>query len=137
MDTGVYDRVMPSIEELPSLDRDTVERLRAALREAGAVFAFVHGSRASGGHREDSDIDVAAWFGHEVPAWEVALPVGVDLLVLDDAPLELAGRVANEGVLLLDDDPLRRVDWQADRAKRYLDEAPRRRELVRLVLGRG
>lgn len=128
---------MRCVEELPGFDRDTVERLRAALREAGAVFAFVHGSRASGGHREDSDLDVAAWFGRDPAAWEVALPAGVDLLVLDDAPLELAGRVANEGVVLLDEDPSRRVDWQADRAKRYLDDAPRRRELVRLVLGRG
>lgn len=128
---------MRSVEELRSLDRDTVEQLRAALVQAGAVFAFLHGSRASGTHREDSDVDVAAWFGREVAAWEIALPVGVDLLVLDDAPLELAGRVANEGILLLDEDPERRVDWQADRAKRYLADEPRRRELVRSVLGRG
>lgn len=128
---------MPSVEELGSLDRATVERLRAVLRNAGAMFAFVHGSRASGGHRADSDLDIAAWFGRQVAAWEIELPSGVDLLVLDDAPLELAGRIANAGILLLDDDPPRRIDWQADRAKRYLDEAPRRRELVRMVLGRG
>lgn len=128
---------MPAVEDLATLDPDTVERLRTALREAGAVFAFVHGSRTSPDHRQDSDLDVAAWFGRRVAAWEVTVPAGVDLLVLDDAPLELAGRVANAGFLLLDDDPALRVEWQADRAKRYLAEAPRRRELVRVVLGRG
>lgn len=100
---------MPAVEELGSLDRATVERLRTALRHAGAVFTFVHGSRASGDHREDSDLDIAAWFGRRVAAWEVVVPAGVDLLVLDDAPLELAGRVANAGFLLLDDDPEMRV----------------------------
>lgn len=63
------------------------------------------------------------------------VPAGVDLLVLDDAGLELAGRVAQDGVLLLDDDPSTRVAWQADRSKRYLDEAYRRRELTAMIFG--
>jgi hypothetical protein len=58
-------------------------------------------------------------------------------LVLDTAGLELAGRVAQRGVLLLDDDPPRRVAWQADHTKRFLDEAHRRQASVQTVLGRG
>lgn len=118
-------------------DGVTVDRLRELLRSAGAVFAFVHGSRLTDAHRADADVDVAAWFGRRLGAWEVALPASVDLLVLDDAPLELAGRVAQHGALLLDEDPPVRVAWQADRCKRYLDEAHRRRALVATVLGRG
>jgi predicted nucleotidyltransferase len=72
----------------------------ATLKLAGARFAYLHGSRATGRHRPDSDIDVAAFFGDQPPAsFEVLLPPGVDLLVLDDAPLELAGRVAAGGRL--------------------------------------
>jgi len=37
-----------------------------------------------------------------------------DLLILDRAPLWLAGRVALNGVLLFDDDPPAREAWQAD-----------------------
>ncbi len=111
--------------------------LRAALRRAGAVFAYVHGSRVSGLHHQWSDLDVAAWFGRVVGAWEIRVPPGVDLMVLDTAGLELAGRVAQHGVLLLDDDPPVRVRWQADRSKRYLDEAHRRAQLVQTVLGGG
>src|SRR5688500_14005552 len=94
-----------------------------ALRRAGARFAFVHGSRATGHEAPGSDLDVAAWWGADAPApWDVDVPAGIDLLVLDTAPLELAGRVALHGVLLFDDDPPARVRWQAQTRLVYLDE---------------
>ncbi len=97
----------------------------APLRGAGAMFAYVHGSRATGEQRPDSDLDVAAHFGGRAPAsWDVLLPAGVDLLVLDTAPLFLAGRVAVRGRLLFDDDPSARVAWEADTRTIYLDELP-------------
>ena len=97
-----------------------------ALRAAGARFAFLHGSRAEGTAREVSDIDVAAFWGEDPPApWGVELPVGVDLVVLDTAPMWLTGRIALRGVLLFDDDPEMRVAWQADTRLRYLDDLPR------------
>jgi predicted nucleotidyltransferase len=101
----------------------------AALRRAGARFAFVHGSRATGERaRPDSDLDVAAWWGHDPPApWDVDLPAGVDLLILDDAPLELAGRVAVDGRLLYEDNPPARVAWQAQTRTIYFDEEWRQR----------
>lgn len=109
---------------------DAEERLRGeatnVLRAVGARFALVHGSRARGDARPDSDLDVAAWWGEDPPAsFEVLLPAGVDLLVLDTAPLELAGRVAVDGVLLFDDDPPARVRWVATTRKIYFDELPR------------
>jgi len=100
----------------------------ARLRSAGARFAFLHGSRAAGTARADSDLDVAAWWESDPPqAFEVLLPPGVDLLVLNDAPLELAGRVALGGRLLFDDDPPARVRWLAGTRKIYADELPRLR----------
>ncbi|MFY9807089.1 MAG: nucleotidyltransferase domain-containing protein [Pseudonocardiaceae bacterium] len=82
------------------------------LRAAGAVFALIHGSRVLGRVRPDSDLDVGAWWGSRPPkSWEVDLPVGVDLVVLDTAPLWLAGRIAQDNRLLFDDDPRARVQW--------------------------
>ena len=68
--------------------------------------------------------------------WDVAvdLPDVVDLLVLDSAPLKLAGRVAQHGVLLFDDDPPARVRWQATTRRIWLDEAPRMEESLRLFI---
>ncbi|MEO6120841.1 MAG: nucleotidyltransferase domain-containing protein [Acidimicrobiales bacterium] len=101
-----------------------------ALRRHGARFAFVHGSRAAGEAGPTSDLDVAAWWGSAPPApWDVVLPDGVDLLVLDTAPLELAGRVALRGRLLFEVDPAQRVRWQATTRLLFLDEEPLQREL--------
>lgn len=98
----------------------------AALRLAGARFAFLHGSRAVGASRPESDWDVAAWWEVDAPqAFEVDVPSGVDLLVLNGAPLELAGRVAMHGRLLFEDDAVARVRWQATTRKIYADELPR------------
>jgi predicted nucleotidyltransferase len=98
----------------------------STLRAAGARFAFVYGSRARRTHRPNSDLDVATYWGADAPPpFEVLLPSRVDLLVLDTAPLELAGRVAVDGVLLFDDDPAARVHWVATTRKIYFDELPR------------
>jgi uncharacterized protein len=104
----------------------------AALRAAGARFALVHGSRVEGRERPDSDLDVGAWWGTDAPdAWAVRVPAGVDLVVLDTAPLWLVGRVAQYGELLFDDDPPARVAWQADTRLRYVDEIPAVRRRLR------
>jgi predicted nucleotidyltransferase len=109
---------------LEPLLRSVTERLA----DAGARFVYLHGSHAAGTATASSDVDVAAWFGRAVDSWVVAgeLPDKVDLLVLDTAPLELAGRVAMRGRLLLDLDPAQRVGWEAATRKVYLDELPRR-----------
>lgn len=111
----------------------------AVLRAHGARFGFAHGSRVAGTATAASDLDVAAWFGGDDPApWVVAadLPAGVDLLVLDAAPLELAGRVAQHGVLVLDDDPAARVRWQATTRRIWHDERDRR-DRSRLLFAAG
>jgi len=102
------------------------EDIAAALRTAGARFAQMHGSRVTGRARPDTDMDVAAWWDGDAPAsFEVDLPPGVDLVVLNGAPLELAGRLAVDGQLLYDDDPPARVRWVATTRKIYFDERPR------------
>lgn len=114
----------------------------ALLRAAGSRFAFLHGSRATGTARDDSDTDVAAWFGTGAPSsFEVLLPAGVDLTVLDTAPLELAGRIAAAGVLLFSDDEPARVRWQATTRTIWFDERPRferaHREFLAAAVARG
>lgn len=108
-----------------------MEEIVAGLREQGARFAYLFGSTATGRATPRSDVDVAAWFGDsDVDGWLVGarLPARVDLLVLDQAPLALAGQVALHGRLLFDDDPPARVRWEATTRKLYADEEPRRRQ---------
>lgn len=112
-----------------------------ALRRAGAAFALLFGSRARGTQRPDSDWDVAAYWTGPVPAaWDVELPPGVDLVVLNGAPLELAGTIALEGEVLYEDDAVARVRWVATTRRIWLDERPRferaHREFLEAVRGR-
>lgn len=117
---------MPDLSMAEAVDRELKQEIIDALRRAGAVFALLHGSRVTGQSQADSDVDVAAWWRSDAPAsFEVHSPPGVDLMVLNDAPLELAGRVAVEGQLLFDDDPPARVRWIATTRKVYFDERPR------------
>ncbi len=102
------------------------ERTIDALRASGARFALVFGSRARGTAFPASDLDVAAWWPADAPQpWELDLPEGVDLVDVQRAPLELAGRIACEGVVLFDDDPSERVRWVATTRKIWLDERER------------
>jgi predicted nucleotidyltransferase len=107
-------------------DAALLDAVAAALRRAGAVFALVFGSRARGTAHPGSDLDVAAWWPADPPSpWELELPAGVDLVVIDGLPLELAGRIALDGTVLFEDDPAARVRWVAQTRKIWLDERPR------------
>ena len=118
---------------------DLVERLRAAVPAALAgepvAFALLHGSHAAGTAGPRSDVDVAVHLiedAHEVDQLELRLRVAgalertlgtgpVDVVVLDDAPLALAGRVAQHGVVVHDADPVARVRWTSLTLRRYHD----------------
>jgi predicted nucleotidyltransferase len=99
------------------------------LTSIGAAFVLLVGSHARGAATDRSDVDVAAHFGgagSRILRQALGqLPPGVDLLVLDTAPAELAGRAALEGIVLRQRDPVARVRWVADTRKRYLDEQDR------------
>ncbi|MDO5629737.1 MAG: nucleotidyltransferase domain-containing protein [Mobilicoccus sp.] len=111
-----------STTDLDALIRRAVE----ALVDAGARVVFLHGSQATGQAGPASDIDLAALFDEPAPApFDIPLPTGVDLLVLNEAPLEVAGRIALHGRVVHESDMFERVDWQARTRKIYLDERPR------------
>lgn len=106
-----------------SVDDERVRSVVASLSDAGADFAYLFGSQARGEAQEESDLDVAAHFPREAPqAFELEMPAGVDLLILNDAPLAIKGRVATEGVLLFESDPVAHVRWLATTRKIYFDE---------------
>ncbi len=105
------------------MDQALLDEAIARLRAREAQFAYLHGSQAAGTARPDSDIDLAARFPDPAPAnFEVDLPSGVDLIVLNDAPLEIAGRIAMHGRLLFQEDEVARVRWEATMRKIYSDE---------------
>jgi len=107
------------------------ERVVGILREAGVVVAYLFGSRARGDEREGSDADVAVLPGGHLGLLDrerlamrlaAALEVPeVDVLVLEEAPLELRGRVVQEGKLIFSDDEPRRIEFEVRTRNEYFD----------------
>lgn len=105
--------------------------------------AYLHGSRARGNARADSDADFAVilradrspsdrWRKRLELLDSAASALGtdrVDVLILEEAPSPLAHRAIRDGVLMVDRDARRRVEVVESVFRRYLDEAWLRRVL--------
>jgi predicted nucleotidyltransferase len=119
----------------PALLQKLTAVVQQPFREHGVLAAYAHGSRVSGRPLPDSDLDVGyylmgfregqaltfqqeALLGSELSE---ALGVEVDLRNLADAPLELRGRVLEEGVRIFSGDDVRRVGLERDLLGRYHD----------------
>lgn len=121
------------------LDAGLLGRLEEAAARAFAglpvAAAYAYGSRVSGRPRPDSDLDVgyrltsraggaALPLASELQVAAVmseAIGLEVDLRSLDEAPLELRGRVLEEGRRIHDGDPVERVAFERNTLARYHD----------------
>lgn len=122
------------------MDRDIlIERVRKAaariLAGRNVLAAYAFGSRIAGSPRPDSDLDIGYYFAGgpgeaTLPLRdEVALAsalsdeigLDVDLRDLGGAPLELRGRVLEEGVRVYCSDAVARVALERDILGRYHD----------------
>lgn len=120
---------------------DTVlrERLRLAaerlFRGGPILAAYAYGSRVAGYPRAASDLDVGYYLegyraGQTLPlreelrlaaALSEAVGLDVDSRNLADAPLELRGRVLEEGLRLYSGDDVARVELERELLGRYHD----------------
>jgi predicted nucleotidyltransferase len=132
---------------------DLRTRLRCAAAAefsgAGVQFAYLFGSHARGQAREGSDVDVAVHFIEDVPpeqyleratmlSGRLARRAGVGpidgLVVLNEAPLRLVGRVLRDRVVLLGQDDPARVDFEMRMGKQAMDFEVRAAALDRALL---
>lgn len=104
------------------------------LADSGVAVAYLFGSRALGRPRPDSDADVAVLTERPLDLLERgvladrlarALDVPeVDLVVLEEASLELRGHVVQEGTVLHSDDEPRRVAFETRTRSEWFDYRP-------------
>lgn len=113
------------------------DTLRTALRADDRVAAaWLFGSEARGEARPDSDIDVGVLFVDPPlrtllgQPWTLADELSrltgrpVDLVVLNDAPVDLIHRVLRDGRLLLGHDSPERVRFEVRSRNEYWDILP-------------
>ncbi|MCC3751783.1 MAG: nucleotidyltransferase domain-containing protein [Halorhodospira halophila] len=117
---------------------DLTGKLRGQLeRERGLIAcAYLYGSRATGQARDDSDVDLAVLFRDpQQPALvcpaarlaqrlEQAIRRPIDLIDVEQAPVDLVHRILRDGILLLDAIPARRIAFEVDARNRYFDLLP-------------
>ena len=117
---------------------DLTGKLREQLeRERGLIAcAYLYGSRATGQARDDSDVDLAVLFRDpQEPALvcpaarlaqrlEQAIRRPIDLIDVEQAPVDLVHRILRDGILLLDAAPERRIAFEVDARNRYFDLLP-------------
>lgn len=121
------------------LDSALRGRLRAAAKRLfptrSVLAAYAFGSRVSGKPRPDSDLDVGYYLrgyrehsrlslkNEMLLAADLTAAVGVrvDLRDLAEAPLELRGRVLEEGVRIYSGEDAERVGLERDLLGRYHD----------------
>lgn len=117
---------------------DVLERLRAAapavLADEPVRVAYLFGSHARGEASQLSDVDVALLAPDVVPHERLDLRLRVigrlstaaripdlDVIVLDESPLTLTGRVIRDGVVIYSVDELLRAEYESRTFREFVD----------------
>jgi len=118
------------------------EQLEEALRRAFStappeiIAVYLYGSRARGTATARSDVDLGVLYrAAPVPSLETlpfdieaelerGLGAPVEIVVLNDAPVDLVHRVLRDGTLLLDRDPSRRIRFEVKARNEFFDLQP-------------
>lgn len=126
----------------PKDTAEITERLREELEgraeRDGIAAAYLFGSVARGTARFDSDVDVGVLYAQDPPQTLKGLSIGfnlgwdleellglpVQVVILNDASVELAFRVVRDGKLLVERDPGRRVAFEVRTGLEYWDLEP-------------
>jgi predicted nucleotidyltransferase len=123
------------------------ERFTQVFAGTPVVFAYLFGSRVTGSSRPDSDADVAVLLDDSVTATrhldvrlelsrrlEPVLGAEVDVVVLNDVRLAVAGRVVQQRRVLYSRDEPARVQFESRVMKEYLDFRIHQLPLARQML---
>lgn len=109
---------------------------KALADEASVAAAYLFGSYARGDFREGSDIDLGVVFKEFPPKvllgpvsdvhgrLETALNREIDLVAMNDAPVDLVHRILRDGVLVNEGDPSTRVAFEVKARNEYFDLKP-------------
>lgn len=133
------------------LSADTRARLQtlgAALeRHPHVVFAYLFGGAATGDLKPLSDVDVAVYLDDAADVLDAKLEVigivtghlgtdEVDVVVLNEAPTALAGRILASRRVIVDREPFRRHRFESRALREFFDFRIVEHRLLSLRFGR-
>jgi predicted nucleotidyltransferase len=130
-------KLVPCLSDNPA----EMEMLRAKLSEpANVAAAYLFGSVARGSDNASSDLDVGLLYSQAPAQTLEAQPFQleselcqqlrrpVQLVVMNEAPVDLVHRILRDGILLFDKDPSRRIAFEVRSRNAYFDLLPFLRE---------
>jgi predicted nucleotidyltransferase len=117
-------------------------------RVPGVLFAYLFGSAASGQMRPSSDVDVAVYLDSSADAFETRLDIfaaaskhlgtdRLDVVVLNSAPLALAGRILTTRRVLVDRTAFLRHRYESLTARMFQDFRTREHRILAERYARG
>lgn len=127
---------------LPSDINARLQQARQALeKDPGVVFAYLFGGFGRGKPTPLSDVDIAVYLNRGADGSSAKLDLigslmqaldtdEVDLVILNEAPLSLAGRIQQTARVLVDKDPSRRFVYESLIRRQFADFAIRERTLL-------
>lgn len=112
------------------------------------TFAYLFGSVATGRAGARSDVDIAVYLEDTADSFEARLDIAsraslhlatdrVDVVVLNSAPLSLAGRILQTRQVLLDRDPFARHRYESITARMFHDFRIREHRILAERAGHG
>jgi predicted nucleotidyltransferase len=119
--------------KLPEGITERLGRLKPLLeRDQRVIFAYLFGSLARGAARPLSDVDIALYLGDYDNKAEVKLELyarlsdllgtdEIDLVILNDAPLSLVGRILRHRRLIADTEPFVRHAFESRIIREFFD----------------
>ena len=134
---------------LPRDIEDRIATLSATLEECpGVLFAYLFGGMGTGRPTPLSDVDVAVYLAEGADLLEMRLDVvtkvttrlatdEVDVVVLNNAPTALLGRILATRRVLVDRDPFRRHRFESRALREFFDFRAFEREHLARRFGRG
>jgi len=134
---------------LPSDIENRIAALSTVLEKCpGVLFAYLFGGIGAGRRTPLSDVDVAVYLREGMGPLGTRLDLAgkvtahlatdeVDVVVLNDAPTALLGRILTTRRVLLDRDPFRRHRFESRGLRDYFDFHTFEREHLSRRFGRG
>jgi predicted nucleotidyltransferase len=141
---------MIKFEKLPPDISSRIVRAKEALAEdTHIIFAYLFGGLAKGAQNPLSDVDIAVYLKQVDRLSDFKLKLfgrlsdalgtsEIDLVILNHAPISLAGRILNSREVLVDKEPFLRYDYESLTLREFFDFKTKEETLLlrRYGLGR-
>ena len=151
-DMGIHlrnNQYMIKYEILPADILSRIPQVKQLLQvERCVIFAYLFGGMAAGRITPLSDVDIAVYITNEsdLSAYKLKLfdeltdvlgTAELDLIILNNAPLSLSGRIIQQKKVLVDKDPHLRYVYESLTLRKFFDFRVKEEEYFRRRYARG